>query len=51
MNIEKINLMVDSSKRQNINETSTNFSVNLVNPLFVQTARLKSCCIPLTTNH
>lgn len=48
MNIEKINLMVDSSKRQNINETSTNFSVNLVNPLFVQTARLKLCCIPLT---
>lgn len=48
MNIERINLMLDSSKRQNINEAPTNFSVNLVNPLFVQTVRLKSCCIPLT---
>jgi hypothetical protein len=45
---ERFNLLIDSSKRTNKNETNTNFSVNLTNGYNVKMARLKSACIPLT---
>ena len=45
---ERYSLLIDSSKRQNLSEPSTNFSVNLTNGYSVKMARFKNACIPLT---
>lgn len=45
---QRFNLLIDSGKRTNKNETNTDFSVNLTNGYKVKMARLKSACIPLT---
>lgn len=45
---QRYNILIDSAKRQNKSESSTNFSVNLTNGYNVKMARLKSIMIPLT---
>ena len=47
-NYQRINLLIDSSQRQNAGDSNSNFSVNLSNAYQVKLARLKKACIPLT---
>ena len=46
-NLDRINLLIDSSHRTNLTETATDFSVSLTNGIRVKMIRLKQCCIPL----
>ena len=47
-NYQRINLLIDSSQRQNASDSNTNFSVNLTNGYQVKMARLKKACVPMT---
>lgn len=47
-NYQRINLLIDSSQRQNSKDLSTNFKVNLLNQYQVKLARLKIASIPTT---
>ena len=40
-NYQRINLLIDSSQRQNAGDSNSNFSVNLSNAYQVKLARLK----------
>ena len=48
MSYQNINFLIDSSKRQNASDGTTDFSCSLSNALKVRSCRLRECCVPLT---